>query len=74
MPEPEAAIWGSVGRLALGGAIGYSGGGWLFDTGHALNQPELPWFMLGTIGFLTLAALYWQFNQRRIEPAMLGGH
>ncbi|UYA60100.1 multidrug efflux MFS transporter MdtH [Pectobacterium colocasium] len=60
--------------LALGGAIGYSGGGWLFDTGHALNQPELPWFMLGTIGFLTLAALYWQFNQRRIEPAMLGGH
>ncbi|MEH2920811.1 multidrug efflux MFS transporter MdtH [Samsonia erythrinae] len=60
--------------LALGGAIGYSGGGWLFDTGHALNRPELPWFMLGTIGLLTLAALYWQFNQRRIEPAMLGGH
>ncbi|MFC3395802.1 multidrug efflux MFS transporter MdtH [Brenneria rubrifaciens] len=60
--------------LALGGAIGYSGGGWLFDSGHALNQPELPWFMLGAIGFLTLAALYWQFNQRRIEPAMLGGH
>ncbi|MBJ7220589.1 MULTISPECIES: multidrug efflux MFS transporter MdtH [unclassified Brenneria] len=60
--------------LALGGAIGYSGGGWLFDVGHTLEQPELPWFMLGVIGLLTLAALYWQFNQRRIEPAMLGGH
>ncbi|RBP62678.1 DHA1 family multidrug resistance protein-like MFS transporter [Brenneria salicis ATCC 15712 = DSM 30166] len=59
--------------LALGGMIGYSGGGWLFDTGHALNQPELPWFMLSAIGFLTLAALHWQFNQRRIEPAMLSG-
>ncbi|MCG8710056.1 multidrug efflux MFS transporter MdtH [Brenneria sp. 4F2] len=60
--------------LALGGAIGYSGGGWLFDAGHALGQPELPWFMLGAIGLITLAALYWQFNLRRIEPAMLGGH
>ncbi|MCL2895524.1 multidrug efflux MFS transporter MdtH [Brenneria tiliae] len=60
--------------LALGGAIGYSGGGWLFDAGHALEQPELPWFILGVIGLLTLGALYWQFNQRRIEPAMLGGH
>ncbi|MCV9880334.1 multidrug efflux MFS transporter MdtH [Brenneria izbisi] len=59
--------------LALGGMIGYSGGGWLFDAGHALNQPELPWFMLGAIGFLTLAVLHWQFNQRRIEPAMLSG-
>ncbi|RLM23056.1 multidrug resistance protein MdtH [Brenneria alni] len=60
--------------LALGAAIGYSGGGWLFDTGHALEQPELPWFILGVIGLLTLAAFYWQFHQRRIEPAMLGGN
>ena len=60
--------------LALGGAIGYSGGGWLFDTGHALNTPELPWFILGVIGLLTLAALYWQFHQRKIESAMLGDH
>ncbi|MEC5320247.1 multidrug efflux MFS transporter MdtH [Brenneria populi subsp. brevivirga] len=59
--------------LALGGAVGYSGGGWLFDAGHVLEQPELPWFMLGVIGLMTLAALYWQFNLRRIEPAMLGG-
>lgn len=60
--------------LALGGALGYSGGGWLFDTGHALSMPELPWFFLGFIGLLTLAALYWQFNLRKIEPAMLGEH
>ncbi|KAA9001663.1 multidrug efflux MFS transporter MdtH [Affinibrenneria salicis] len=59
--------------LALGGAIGYSGGGWLFDAGHAFGQPELPWFMLSAIGLLTLTALYRQFTQRRIEPAMLGG-
>lgn len=60
--------------LALGGALGYSGGGWLFDTGHRLYMPELPWFILGIIGLLTLAALYWQFNLRKIEPAMLGEH
>lgn len=60
--------------LALGGAIGYTGGGWLFDTGHALAMPELPWFILGIIGLLTLALLYWQFYLRKIEPAMLGEH
>ncbi|MFT8210210.1 MAG: multidrug efflux MFS transporter MdtH [Symbiopectobacterium sp.] len=60
--------------LALGGALGYSGGGWLFDTGHQLHMPELPWFISGIIGLLTLAALYWQFNLRKIEPAMLGEH
>ncbi|WKV51218.1 multidrug efflux MFS transporter MdtH [Dickeya fangzhongdai] len=60
--------------LALGGALGYSGGGWLFDTGKALGQPALPWCMLGIIGMLTLAALYWQFHLKRIEPAMLSEH
>ncbi|MBZ3656045.1 hypothetical protein JS565_20505 [Salmonella enterica subsp. enterica serovar Senftenberg] len=39
--------------LAIGGAIGYIGGGWLFDMGKALAQPELPWMMLGIIGFIT---------------------
>ncbi|AUH01067.1 multidrug transporter MdtH [Prodigiosinella confusarubida] len=58
--------------LALGGMLGYSGGGWLFDVGKSLGQPELPWCMLGIIGLITLAALYWQFHLRRIEPAMLG--
>ncbi|MCI4188497.1 multidrug efflux MFS transporter MdtH [Dickeya dianthicola] len=60
--------------LALGGALGYSGGGWLFDTGKALGQPALPWCMLGIIGMLTMAALYWQFHLKRIEPAMLNEH
>ncbi|HEN3609760.1 TPA: multidrug efflux MFS transporter MdtH [Yersinia enterocolitica] len=59
--------------LALGGALGYTGGGWMYDTGRTLEMPELPWFLLGVIGLITLAGLYWQFNQRRIESAMLSG-
>ncbi len=63
-----------MGFSRLGLALGYSGGGWLFDTGHRLHMPELPWFMLGIIGLLTLATLYWQFNLRKIAPVMLGEH
>ncbi|WP_413738635.1 multidrug efflux MFS transporter MdtH [Sodalis sp. RH21] len=59
--------------LALGGAIGYSGGGWLYDVGMQLDLPELPWMMLGLIGLATLFGLYRQFHQRGIEPAMLSG-
>ncbi|CRY06813.1 multidrug efflux MFS transporter MdtH [Yersinia enterocolitica] len=59
--------------LALGGALGYTGGGWMYDTGRTLGMPELPWFLLGVIGLITLVGLYWQFNQRRIESAMLSG-
>ncbi|MGM7920568.1 multidrug efflux MFS transporter MdtH [Yersinia enterocolitica] len=59
--------------LALGGALGYTGGGWMYDTGRTLEMPELPWFLLGVIGLITLIGLYWQFNQRRIESAMLSG-
>ncbi|HHH0384255.1 TPA: multidrug efflux MFS transporter MdtH [Yersinia enterocolitica] len=59
--------------LALGGALGYTGGGWMYDTGRTLEMPELPWFLLGVIGLTTLVGLYWQFNQRRIESAMLSG-
>ncbi|HDL8486008.1 TPA: multidrug efflux MFS transporter MdtH [Yersinia enterocolitica] len=59
--------------LALGGALGYTGGGWMYDTGRTLEMPELPWFLLGVIGLITLVGLYWQFNQRRIESAMLNG-
>ncbi len=56
--------------LAFGGALGYAGGGWLFDAGKALNQPELPWMMLGLIGLITSMALLWQFGQKRIRPRM----
>ncbi|MBS9435152.1 multidrug efflux MFS transporter MdtH [Photorhabdus hainanensis] len=60
--------------LALGGALGYTGGGWLYDTGHALHMPQLPWFLLGIVGLITLYALHRQFNQRKIESAMLSGN
>ncbi|MFD1803123.1 multidrug efflux MFS transporter MdtH [Mixta tenebrionis] len=59
--------------LALGGALGYTGGGWMFDTGRKLGMPELPWLMLGSVGFVTLLALWWQFQPRSAAPAMLSG-
>ncbi|MGK9171647.1 multidrug efflux MFS transporter MdtH [Yokenella regensburgei] len=57
--------------LALGGALGYAGGGWLFDAGKAANQPELPWVMLALIGLMTFFALLWQFGSRRMHPPVL---
>ena len=57
--------------LALGGALGYAGGGWLFDVGKAFNQPALPWMMLALIGLITFFALLWQFGYRRAHPALL---
>ncbi len=60
--------------LAIGGVIGYTGGGWMYDTGRALQLPQLPWFLLGIVGLITLAGLYWQFYLRRIELAMLSGN
>ncbi|WP_409244015.1 multidrug efflux MFS transporter MdtH [Enterobacter hormaechei] len=57
--------------LALGGALGYTGGGWLFDAVKALHQPELPWVMLGMVGFMTLIALWWQFSDKRSTRGML---
>lgn len=50
--------------LAFGGALGYAGGGWLFDTGKALAQPELPWMILGIVGIMTVIILWWQFLPR----------
>ncbi|NLU16898.1 MAG: multidrug efflux MFS transporter MdtH [Serratia liquefaciens] len=59
--------------LALGGALGYTGGGWMYDTGHAVGMPELPWILLGIVGLITLFALYWQFNPRSIASEVLPG-
>ncbi|HBL6731662.1 TPA: multidrug efflux MFS transporter MdtH [Serratia liquefaciens] len=59
--------------LALGGALGYTGGGWMYDTGHAVGMPELPWILLGIVGMITLLALYWQFNPRSIASEALPG-
>lgn len=50
---------------ALGGAIGYIGGGWLYDIGYQWDLPALPWHLLTIIGLLTLWALYQQFNQQK---------
>ncbi|WP_426577197.1 multidrug efflux MFS transporter MdtH [Xenorhabdus stockiae] len=60
--------------LALGGVLGYTGGGWLYDTGHALNMPQLPWVLLGFIGLFTIYALHRQFNQKKIEPVTISRH
>ncbi len=57
--------------LAIGGALGYAGGGWLFDAGKAFNQPELPWVMLALIGVITFFALGWQFSHKRRVPVIL---
>lgn len=57
--------------LAFGGALGYTGGGWLFDVGKALSQPELPWMMLALIGLITFFALLWQFAQKRTPSRLL---
>ena len=51
--------------LAFGGALGYAGGGWLFDAGKVSAQPELPWVMLALIGLATFFALWWQFSHKR---------
>ncbi|AOE99687.1 multidrug resistance protein MdtH [Serratia surfactantfaciens] len=59
--------------LALGGALGYTGGGWMYDTGRTMNLPELPWLLLGAVGFATLLALHWQFSPRRSASMMLRG-
>lgn len=56
--------------LAIGGALGYAGGGWLYDTGKQLRQPELPWAMLAAIGLITLLALWWQFSARH-QPSQM---
>lgn len=48
--------------LALGGTIGYSGSGWLYDIGKELHFSPLPWIILSIIGFITLTGLYYQFR------------
>jgi len=57
--------------LAFGGALGYTGGGWLFDAGKELGQPELPWVMLGIIGIITLIVLWWQFLPKHAKSTII---
>ena len=45
--------------LAIGGLVGYLGGGWLYDQGLATGWLALPWLVLGVIGAMTWLALWW---------------
>ncbi|OCF97554.1 MULTISPECIES: multidrug efflux MFS transporter MdtH [Gilliamella] len=53
--------------LALGGFIGYTGAGWLYDLALQIGLPHLPWIILTLIGLLTLGYLEYLFKN---EPPM----
>lgn len=48
--------------LALGGFIGYTGAGWLYDIAFDIDLPKLPWFVLTAIGIITLLYLQYLFK------------
>lgn len=48
--------------IALGGTIGYSGSGWLYDISKEINFFPLTWIILSIIGLITLLGLYYQFR------------
>jgi DHA1 family multidrug resistance protein-like MFS transporter len=61
-PQARASYMGmSRLGLAIGGAVGYMGGGWLYDMARVLHTSWLPWLCLAVIGMLTFSALYRQF-------------
>ncbi|TSJ90479.1 multidrug efflux MFS transporter MdtH [Gilliamella apicola] len=53
--------------LALGGFIGYTGAGWLYDVSIQIGLPHLPWVILTLVGLLTLGYLEYLFKN---EPPM----
>lgn len=61
-PQARASYMG-MGRigLAIGGLLGYTGGGLLLDYGRDHHVPALPWFVLAFVGLATWFALYRQF-------------
>jgi DHA1 family multidrug resistance protein-like MFS transporter len=56
--------------LAIGGLVGYTGGGLLLDRARALDLPALPWLVLALVGLTTWLALYWQFASARNSTAL----
>jgi DHA1 family multidrug resistance protein-like MFS transporter len=61
-PQARASYMGASRMgLALGGAVGYAGGGWLYDLGQKMAMPGLPWATLALIGAATWLTLYRQF-------------
>lgn len=62
--------------LALGGFIGYTGAGWLYDVAQAIGFPHLPWIVLTFVGLLTLGYLQYLFKDEqpmvRIKTRKIG--
>lgn len=54
--------------LALGGFIGYTGAGWLYDIAIQIGFPHLPWIILSLVGLFTLGYLQYLFKD---EPPMI---
>ncbi|CAA9566567.1 MAG: MFS superfamily export protein YceL [uncultured Thermomicrobiales bacterium] len=50
--------------LAIGGGLGNYAGGLLYEVGHSLSRPELPWLVFGGVGAATTAGLV-VFHRRR---------
>ena len=48
--------------LALGGFIGYTGAGWLYDMAIQIGLPHLPWIVLTLVCLLTLGYLEYLFK------------
>lgn len=71
-PEARASYMG-MGRigLALGGLVGFTGGGALLDAAHAMHWPALPWVVLASVGALTWLGLWQHFAPaaRQTVPA-----
>ena len=53
--------------LALGGFIGYTGAGWLYDVATQIGLAHLPWVILTLVGLLTFGYLEYLFKN---EPPM----
>lgn len=60
--------------LALGGTVGYSGSGWLYDFGKELHFSQLPWIVLSIIGLITLIGLYYQFRYYSVQSLLCKNH
>ncbi|AGC03733.1 Multidrug resistance protein mdtH [Candidatus Blochmanniella chromaiodes str. 640] len=60
--------------LALGGTVGYSGSGWLYDIGKEQNFTQLPWIILSIIGLITLLGLYCQFKYYSFQSLLNNNH
>ena len=50
--------------LAIGGGAGNLAGGVLYDLGRRLQAPRLPWLMIGAIGLVSAAGLWWTMVRR----------